>query len=368
MDISSLIKDAVSYINSYEERKRKIAAALAPLKKQKLEIANANSTELLEGNFVFPVAPAELNFRCAGVDSGFMGKRLSSADIVLVRAAGVVFDYEKGKLAKAQYHPNFFSFPTPHLSNNALEDDEYACSMGLIRLREEVNVAREILQKYKPRYLFLDGSIVPQYADKPRSDSVVRNLYHEILQNFQSLYSEAEAKGCTLIACVEDSRGKRINELLRNEINRDETYISNKTLNGMFDWAILDYLLEVGERTMAFSYSGSIKKHPILADMPGWREHIYGLYLRPAQYDRPLRIEFLCRGKGDEIAARANEAAGAALALSSMHREYAYPAVLIEADLKAHLKQDEIEIVFGKIFDKLGKDTRLKLRRESRPF
>ncbi|MFH1224431.1 MAG: DNA double-strand break repair nuclease NurA [Candidatus Diapherotrites archaeon] len=360
--ITGMISEAVSYINSYEERKRELARALAPLKKQKLAL----SQEVLEEKLVFPVGKAELNFRAAGVDSGFMGRRLSSADIVLVRAVGTVFDYERGKLARASYHPNFFSFPMPHLSNNALEEDEYGCSMGLIRLREEVKIAREILEKHKPRYLFLDGSIVPQYADKPRSDSVVRNLYHDLLHSFRSLYSEAEKNGCTLIACIEDSRGKRINEILRAELNADEKLTQNRNIEGMFDWAILDYLLEVGERTLAFPYSANIRKHPILTDMGEWSGSIYGMYLRPAQYDRPLRLEFLC--KNGKIGERADEVASAACSLAGMHREYAYPSVLIEADLKARLRPDEIDLVFGKIFDKLGKNVRLRLRRESRPF
>ena len=53
--------------------------------------------------------------------------------------------------------------------------------------------------------------------------------------------------------------------------------------------------------------------------------------------------------------------------LSSLHREYAFPSPLIEADLRACLNPDEIEFVFNKIEDKLGNSFRL-MRRDSRPF
>jgi hypothetical protein len=51
-----------------------------------------------------------------------------------------------------------------------------------------------------------------------------------------------------------------------------------------------------------------------------------------------------------------------------MHREYAFPSILVEADLHARLKQQEIEIVYDKILNKLGKGIKLRLRRDSRPL
>ncbi|MEM4261883.1 MAG: hypothetical protein QXI10_02880, partial [Candidatus Diapherotrites archaeon] len=68
------------------------------------------------------------------------------------------------------------------------------------------------------------------------------------------------------------------------------------------------------------------------------------------------------------VSSVANEVASVVFALSSLHREYAYPSVLIDADLHARLSPQEIELVFNKIFDKLGGSSRLRLRRENRPF
>ena len=53
-------------------------------------------------------------------------------------------------------------------------------------------------------------------------------------------------------------------------------------------------------------------------------------------------------------------------ALSSLHKEYSYPSVLIEADLRAGLNETDISVVYDKLIDKLG--PKIKMRRNSRPF
>jgi hypothetical protein len=76
----------------------------------------------------------------------------------------------------------------------------------------------------------------------------------------------------------------------------------------------------------------------------------------------------LSNKKGKDFSEHVGKIASVVFALSSSHREYAFPSVLIEADLRARLKPDEIEIVFNKILDKLSKNFKLRLRREGRPF
>jgi hypothetical protein len=53
-------------------------------------------------------------------------------------------------------------------------------------------------------------------------------------------------------------------------------------------------------------------------------------------------------------------------ALSSLHKEYSYPSVLIEADLRAGLNETDISVVYDKLIDKLG--PKVRMRRNSRPF
>jgi hypothetical protein len=98
-----------------------------------------------------------------------------------------------------------------------------------------------------------------------------------------------------------------------------------------------------------------------------WSKSVHAFYLKPVAFDRPLRVEFL-HTPGQNISGHASEIASIVFSQSCMHREYAYPAILIEADLHARLHPDEIELVYDKILNKLGKGFKLRLRRDYRPF
>ena len=364
MGISKVIDEAVSFIHSNEQSKKGIAEKLLPLKGKKISFP---SKELLEELLVFPVHGKPLEGKIAGVDSGFVDKKLASVDLVLIRAVGVLFEYEKGFFRKSSYVPGLYSFPMPHLSNHALELDEFACSKSLLRLREEVSTAREVIEKFSPEYCFLDGSIVRQYQDKPRKDSVINELYHSIVREFEDLFETAEKNKCILVGCVEDSRGSRFRSVLQEEVLQHEKLLPSEKLDYLFDSALLDYLLSVGERTCALHYTKNISQHPILNDFDEkWSKNIFSFYLKPSLYDRPLRVEFI-NGAGN-LTEKSSKIASVVFSLSSLHREYAFPSVLIEADLRARLRPEEIDVVVNKIMDKVAKNVKMKLRRDSRPF
>ena len=365
MGISSVIDQTVKAIHSGEERKKAAAALFAPLKHRKF---SANGFDLAEEQLTYRVPRWVPEGKIAGVDSGFVAKRLASVDLVLIRAVGVLFDYSAGKMSSAKYYPNFFSFPEPHLSAGSLEQDEAEQSKSLMRLHQEVSAAKKLIELHSPKYLFIDGSIVPQYQDKPRKDSSLGRDYSGIISEFESLYSLAEKSGTVLVSTVEDSRGSRFRQMLQDEILPHAKVTGPESLDGFFDSAFLDYFLDVGERSCAFTYTKNIDQHPVLHDFSSaWSRRIYGLYLKPSPFDRPLRVEFLC-GDVSAVGKMADEVSSVALALSSFHREYAYPSVLIEADLRAKLRNDEIEIISNKILDKLGSSVKLRMRRDNRPF
>ena len=117
MNINNVINEAVSRIKSIESGRKFHAAKLNELRNINLE--SFNSSDILEKQFIKTISPIELNQRIAGVDSGFLGKRLHALDIVLVKAVAAVFDYKQNKLEDCVYFPAAFSFPTPFISSNA---------------------------------------------------------------------------------------------------------------------------------------------------------------------------------------------------------------------------------------------------------
>ncbi len=355
MYLDNFLDSAFKTVNEKHLFHEKISQQLIPLKQNPLP--NTNQTIVLKMKKATPTGII------AGVDSGFVSKKLSFLDLVLVRAVGAIFYYEKGILKKAEYYPNAFSFPEPLLLKSGLEKDEEQQSVSLTRLSAEVNTSISIIEKYKPKYIFVDGSIVPQYQDKPRNDSKINLDYTSIIHLFEKFYNVAEKNNCTIISCVEDSRGTRFKQLLEEEIlPKTSLKIS---LKDAFDSSLLDYLLFEGERTFAFPYTKNTSAHAILKDLnEKWSKNINVFYLKASSFDRPLRVEFI--SDKSNLKEKADEIAGIVYSLSSLHREYSYPSVLIEADMRAGLNEQDISVVYDKLIDKLG--PKIRMRRNSRPF
>lgn len=355
MYFENFINNAYDLVNNTNNLNKKATNEILFLKKEK----SINGIE----NFVEKVEKTNFSGKISGVDSGFVSKRMSFVDIVLIRTSGVIFSYENSILTNADYFPSSYSLPEPVMLKNGLEKDEEQQSISLERLKKEVGVSIDIIEKYKPEFLFIDGSIVPQYQDKPRNDSKINDDYESIINIFQKLYLTAEKNNTTLISTIEDSRGTRFKQIL-NE------YLINKKINinlsSSTDSSILDNFLLNGERTFAFKYTKNPNAHAILKDyFPVWSENIYVFYIKASDFDIPLRVEFICKDKNN-LSETAKKIASIVYNISSLHKEYSYPSVLIEADMRARLNEEDISMVYDKLVDKLG--PKMLLRRNNRPF
>jgi hypothetical protein len=345
MQYLDFIKDATNQIEDYYQKNQQITNYLKPIKYKLM-----NNEKLVN-----PVEIKEFNGKIGGVDSGFVSKRLSFLDILLIKTSGVVFEYEKSILKKAKYIEQEL-FPSALLLKSGLENDEEEQSKSIERIKREINKSIKIILEEKPTYLFIDGSIIPQYQNKPRPESKIKEDYESIIDLFQNFYKISKENECILISTIEDSRSNRFKEILSEEIKQDQIKFAT-------DSSILDNLLEKKERTCYFKYSKNIEKHGVLKDYKKeWSENIYAFYLRASNDDRVLRIEFISEEPSKVI----NEIASITYQLSSINKEYSYPSILIEADMRARLTNQEIEIIYNKLIDKIG--PKIKLRRGNRPF
>lgn len=361
---NSFLNDALKVINERNSSNEAVCDALLPLK----SIQSPNSFEPV----VVPVTKSSISCKVAGVDSGFATKKLSFIELVLVKTCGAIFDYKDGKLIKSNYYPPPFSFPKPIILKAGLESDEQLQSVSLIRLKEEVNCSIEIIEKFRPDFLFIDGSIIPQYQDKPKAGSELNEDYNSIIHLFQKLYKTAQENNCVLIACVEDSRGTRFRQILSEEI-LPKSPIGSKTpttlISSSFDTSLLDYYLLPRERTFVFPYTKNPTSHAILKDYEkDWQESVFVFYIKSTDFDNPLRVEFLCKNHLDkkELKKLSDNIASIVFTLSSLHKEYSFPSILIEADLRAGLSEREINLVYERLLDKMN--PKMSLRRNNRPF
>lgn len=364
-------------IRDQGQKRRLLAKILRKVKNDVQIPADQNTSEPIESELVHSIEEIPLeDLVVCGVDGGVLSKPLHGLDLILVRAVATIFSYEGGSLQDADYHPG--EMPIPELINvhEPLDSRELDNLVGLKRQLTELKRAREVVENQDIDALVLDGSVVPQYVQNA-SHAKTRNFYRDLIDSFTELYRTCTEKDILLLGAVEDSRSAKMAKIFREEIfprvlenghlNSDElsSFDENKTvLMSSRDTAFLDYFLEEGERTFAFNYAEAPAN--LLNDLGDWKSKIYAFYVKSVPYDRPTRVEVV--GPQDENLDKIEEAASLVNTLSAAHDACALPSVLIEADARAALAEEEISILRDSIADRLEPSTMLDLRRERRPF
>lgn len=319
-----LVKKIKERIEMMESEKEKIAEEVRRLTNSR--------AEFLESKFVMKVEPKEFNGKVAAVDGGILERSYYGIDVYVVRSAGVIYTYEEGALRGVEYVP---SRNPEHkvLDRYELDENESRWAKNIIRLKEEVRRAAEI----RADVLIMDGSIFPLLSDIPAKESQVYGEYKELVEDYRRLFNTMKGRGSLLLGISKDSRSTKMAKIFGVKGG---------------DVLFADKLLRAGERTGVMEM-----KWPNEND---GMERGYFIYLKVSEEDMPLRIEFMeHRMSFDEIS-------GTVQWLSQINSKYTYPAVLIEADLTARLREIEIERIEREIM--FGTRSLRKFRRERRPF
>jgi len=330
---------------------QEIARRVIETERKRKEIA-----EIIRNNKPF-FAAHENNLdkiKIAGIDGGIIKKNLYGVDLLLLRTAGVVFHFDNGKLSSTEYYPQPIPSPIPQASFDPFSDIEFQLHANMKRQIAEVRTACEVVEKFSPDILLLHGSIVPHYTSK--AEGILLQTYDEMIAAYKKLFSHSHK---TLIAgIVEDSRGKRFCDVISQQVllNSEQQILLENTK----DTNILTYLLKLKERTFSFPYAE--KNHFILKEFSDFSEKISTFYMCTAEFDRPIRIDFL----GNESEAEKISSLVLPLVKNS---SYGIPSVLIEADQRAKLSDRDFDIFFSDLINKVGRlPAVFELRREDRPI
>ncbi len=293
------------------------------------------------------------NIAVAGTDGGIIKKSLHGIDLLLIRTAGVIFHFEGGKLKKTEYYPQPIPSPVPQASFDPFSEIEFEINANMKRQTAEVITACEVVEKFSPDILLMHGSVVPHYTSK---SGALAETYEKMIAAYSKLFSLSEK---TLIAgVVEDSRGKRFCDIISGKIgiNSEQQILLQRTR----DTNILTYAMKLGERTFAFPYAE--KENFILKEFPDFSERISTFYMKTAEFDRPIRIDFV----GNEREAEKISSFVFPLVKNSL---YGLPSILVEADQRARLSDKDFDIFFSDLVNKVGRFPAVfGLRREDRPI
>ena len=232
---------------------------------------------ILEKQLVFGLAKtsALAGYSVCAVDSGFVDQHMHGVDIVMVKALAVNFVYE-GSLLKAHgYLPN--RFPEVILEfQTGLDDHEAMLFKSLARLKYELSTAIQSIDKFSPKVLLIDGSLLPLPSDKPSKESELYSLYIEVIEIYKKLFTICAEKDILLFGVIKDTRSKRFVDL----------YKIPNTNDTMF----LDTLLRKQERTFVMQYSVNVNSSN--KDLEEFTNKICLFYIKCNEQEFPLRIEF----------------------------------------------------------------------------
>ncbi|MDY6761435.1 MAG: DNA double-strand break repair nuclease NurA [Candidatus Nanohaloarchaea archaeon] len=339
------VDDVVAAIREQEEARQGAAADI----RDQLEEAD-DPVGFIHG--VDPVAPDAVTV--AAVDGGLAHESFHGLDIVMTRSVAPVFTYQDGSLDDAVYHPSTSPSPTVETVTENMQRQAVDRLATLQRLQEEIAAAAEVVTDAD--ILLLDGSLVPQPRDRPDDDSPLFDTYQDVIGQYQDLYQAAAANGTVLAGVVEDSRSSHLTGALENH------GVDPSPAAEMRDTVLLSHLLEPGERTVAVRYSD--RATPVFEDIALDPDDIGVFYLAAARNDRPVRIELYQHADHD-----VDQVAGELLGLSGADDSYAVPPVLVEADQRAKLDRQDVELVTKRVQAKLAHLPGVaELRRDRRPF
>lgn len=339
------IDSVVNQVATEEKSKRQFAEKL----REKGEQLSLKNTESLESRLIKKTdsSPSE-SFSICGVDGGSVKKEFHGINILLSRAVGSVFTYEKGKLTDSNFVPQKMPSPEVEVINQDLR-----LSTSIIRWKKEIEVALSSIQE-QPDAIFLDGSIVPHPNSIPKSGN---DRYDNLIDKVNKLHNKARENDIILAGIIEDSRGTRFRDVLQ------EAEALSDIPDNIRDSVLFDYLLEKNERSFTCKYSSS-KNNPALRELDQG-DKVYSFYLKTVKNGRPLRIDF----SGSEDLERVKKISELVKKTAQYNSSYGIPSVIIEADQRAKIKQEEIKAVKDRILAKTGPISSLKeLRREERPF
>lgn len=384
-------------LNEFDKFIRLIADKIIQMEKSRIELSNtllqirdrlnlsliedkSIYEDIIEPEFIHTVKGAELHgMEIIGIDGSIVTKSLHGVDLMLSRAVGVLFRFQKEK-PSVQYFPDVA--PNPRLVYNfdILSNPEIDIFNSLQRMEDEIELAIELTAR-NPDVLLLDGSIVPLILDKPPSSSSLNRKYVDIIAKYEKLFEKCIERGILLAGVIKDTRSTRfmsiLGKILPALLSRLPELGAVRSLNyrpivkTTRDSTFLYRFLQSGERTFTFKYSEGGAKHGVLKDFieRDWSNLIYSFYLKPVQFDLPTKIEFLAPTDPIKYAKRIGSII---LPISDKHAEFGVPSILIEADARARLFENDLDYILNSLSHAVhtsGVSTLLmKLRRDKRPF
>ena len=311
--------------------------------------------------------------KIAGVDGGIIHRSLNFFDIALIRAVGVLFYYMPKVNPIVRYFPEENPFPDIVTSIEPLDQKEIESLISIWRMQKEIKCAISLVKEDLPDIIILDGSVMPYIDYKMiNSSEFLVHQYLNLKTLYRQLYSLCQKHHTALCGIVKDSRSailtEKISHLLPHlsKLKEFEKLLEidyRPIIRQLRDTDLLFKVLDQNERTFEFYLSNFNEKFD--GNLPDFDIHCF--YLKTAEYDTPLRIEFPILFSNPQDLSQSISAL--VISVSKYNPEYGLPSVIIEADARARLQEVDADILIDEIASKVGYSSfSLQKRRARSPF
>jgi len=327
-----------------------------------------------EKSFAIKVKESKLTgLKIVGVDGGVLHRELNFFDIALVRAVAVMFYYKNEKKPTVFYYPSEHPLPDILTSIEPLKQNDIDALISLWRMQKEIKCALNVIESTTPTIIILDGSVFPNVEYRQVAQNTYLSAqYARLKALYRKLYVLCQKKRVLLCGVVKDSRSAILTNKLSSilphltkqpEFNELLKIDYRSIIKQLRDTDLLFRVLDIRERTFHFLLSRF--NNEIDKDLPDF--NIYAFYIKTAEYDTPLRVEF--PGLFSSINATAQKIASIILAVSTYNLEYGMPNVIVEADGRARLQEIDADLLIEEIAVRAGYSSfSIQKRRSRTPF
>jgi len=312
---------------------------------------------LLEDMLYNPKEGSYESMTIGAVDGGEGLQELAGVAVYMVRASGFIKNEKSEFIRKL----DLGVIPTNRQTKARVQ---------FMRARMEYETAADLIARFKPDYVLIDGSLLVGVEIDP----IKIEEYDKYIASLRRLITLAEQKGVRLVGVSEDSTSRGlIGYLSEKGLPKD----SSGALSSLTDASLMQLYTQ---RLDEFKPIATKPFIPVSNKGRDWVKKNTGIdcsfptfYLQATRMGRPLRVDFPSDGKG--IGEKAKETASLLTYLSQIPKRYGYPLPLYLAHSDAELPEKLMErttlLIQKQIFRNWGDEYLAmygKKRRDSRPM
>jgi len=341
-------------------------------KSQNIDLTTFSSPDFkpfYESKLIIPVSPYSIpqlrGLRIAAVDGGLGFRQYLGVQLTLIKVTVVLYDFDSfdGSPSISNFPPIYNDEYYSLFSDDLPISEKLGRTLaGLRRTLAENSMLLNFLRSESnpPDLVLLDGSLLPPppllYQKNPE---IINQFYNACVASYGELYEFCNEHNIILVGSVKDSRSTMFRDLLNralpylighySSLKKLQEIPYRKHLKIFTDSEFLFKIIPPKHRTPVFCIDPDISKNYDQIKISIENLGVFGSYVQISPYDMPVRFEFLSKNDSDYVKKRINLIANILFPISNINPQCTIPLPQIEAHIRAHLPDTEIELITNQL-------------------